>query len=145
VDATPDGGGPEPAAEEPGTGPQATPDLSGVVRHSARLARKALAALTARRLRRSGGFRFAAEAPAEGSYLVLVRSGTMTVAKGRRSFATEGSGTVRVRLTRGGRKLLRFSRRAKFAVHVSFTASDGANASAKAVTRPRRAAARSRR
>jgi hypothetical protein len=120
-------------------------DLAGVVRSSARVARRALAARTARKLRRSGGFRFAAQAPAAGSYQVIVRSGTMTVAKGRRAFAGEGKGDVRVKLTKGGKKLLRFSRRAKFAVHVSFTTADGANASAKAVTRPRQAAARSRR
>ena len=109
------------------------------------MARKALRSLTAHKLRRGGGFRFEAEAPAAGRYQVVVRSGTMTVASGRRSFAGEGTAEVRVKLTRAGKKLLRRVKRAKCTVHVSFTTADGANASAKAVTRPRRGAAPSRR
>ena len=147
VDITPDSGGEEPApADDSGTAPvPAFMDLSGVVKQSARVARRALAARTARKLRRSGGFRFGAAAPAAGRYQVVVRSGTMTVAKGRRSFSAAGQAQLRVRLTRGGKRLFRFAKRAKCAVHVSFTTADGANASAKALTRPRRGAARSRR
>jgi serine protease AprX len=146
---------PGPSEPDPGTiGPTDTGspagdaepvDLAGVVRVSARGARRALAAMTARKLRRRGAFSFDAKAPGAGRYEVYVRSGTLAVARGRRSFSSEGEARLRVKLTRSGRKLLRFSKRARCAVYVSFTTDTGATASAKAVTRPRRAAAPSRR
>jgi len=72
-------------------------------------------------LLRRGGARVGVGVPAPGTVRMHATARGVVVLRGRRSFASAGRGTLRLKLTRRGRRLLAHRRRVRLSLRASFT------------------------
>jgi hypothetical protein len=86
-------------------------------------------------LLRRGGARVVVGVPARGTVRMHASAQGVVVLRGRRSFASEGRGTLRLKLTRRGRRLLSHRRRVRLTLRASFTDRAGIRARARSSVR----------